>query len=161
MLTATEHAVVIVIQLAEGTRRSGLVGECEVRKDRGNVPPNAARRAFPVVVRAPIDNCSKLGVLRCQRDQDVLHGVTLTGAAGATFDVFGCDRRVSIGVHPSQVTVTAFDGADRNPVPRLFIAATRNVNVDPCGRPLIVWVVAVERNVRGGRPTPPSNGVTT
>ena len=70
-----------MIELAAGTCRSELVGECEVRKDRGNVPPFAARRAFPVVVRAPIDNFSEFGVLRRQRYQDVLHGVTLTGAA--------------------------------------------------------------------------------
>jgi hypothetical protein len=57
--------------------------------------------------------------------------------------------------------VTAFDGADLTPVPRLFVAATRNTNVVPDGRPLIVWVVAVERNTRGVRPTPSTNGVTT
>ena len=59
-LAAAENAAVAVaVQLAAGTCRGGLVGECEVRQDRGSVPPNAARRTFPVVTRAPIDNVAR------------------------------------------------------------------------------------------------------
>ena len=48
-----------------------------------------------------------------------------------------------------QVAVTRFDGAEFGPVPRLLIAATRKTNEVPDVRLVIVWVVAVERNVRG------------
>jgi len=84
MFSATEKAVAVTIELAARACRRELVGECEVRKDRGNVPPNASRRAFPVVARAPIDNIGEFAVLRRQRDQDVLHSLTLTDARNLT-----------------------------------------------------------------------------
>ena len=84
VFAAPEKTVGIAVEFAPGTCRRALVGECEVRKDRGNVPPNASRRAFPVVARAPIDNFGELAVLRRQRDQDVVHSVTLTDARNLT-----------------------------------------------------------------------------
>jgi hypothetical protein len=48
----------------------------------------------------------------------------------------------------AQDTVTTFEGAESGPVPRLLVAATRNANAVPDVRPVIVWVVAVETNVR-------------
>ena len=47
-----------------------------------------------------------------------------------------------------QDTVTTFEGAEFGPVPRLLVAATRNANAVPDVKPVIVWVVAVEPNVR-------------
>jgi len=62
---------------------------------------------------------------------------------------------------PVQVTLTTFDAAEFGPVPRLFTAATRNENAVLEVRPVMVCVVAVDRNVRGGCATLPMNGVTT
>src|SRR5258708_40180369 len=54
VFTAPEQAVGITIELAPGTCRGALVGECKVRKGRGDVPPFAGRRAFPVIVGAAL-----------------------------------------------------------------------------------------------------------
>ena len=59
------------------------------------------------------------------------------------------------------LTVMVFDGAEFDPVPRLLDAETRKTSFLPGVRPVMVWVVAVERNVRAVRATPPTNGVTT
>ena len=71
--TRAEQSVGVEVELAARTCGRGFVGECEMRKDRGNVPPFAAGRTFPGVVRARVDQLCELGVLRGQRNQDVFH----------------------------------------------------------------------------------------
>ena len=72
----------VIIELPAGTCSGELVGLREVHEYRGDVPPFTARRTFPIIVRAPIDELSELGVLRSERDQDVNHGARL-GASGS------------------------------------------------------------------------------
>jgi hypothetical protein len=71
--TRAEQSVGVVIELAARACGRAFVGQCEMRKDRGNVPPFAAGRTLPVVVRTRVDQLCELGVLRGQRNQDVFH----------------------------------------------------------------------------------------
>jgi len=76
---AAEEPVVVLIELPVRACRRELVGLCEVQEHRRDVPPDAARRTVPVVGRALVDEPRELGVLRGQRDQDVVHGLRLRG----------------------------------------------------------------------------------
>ena len=71
--TRAEQSVGVDVELAAGACGRGFVGQCEMRKDRGNVPPFAAGRTFPGVVRTRVDQLRELGMLRGQRNQDVFH----------------------------------------------------------------------------------------
>jgi hypothetical protein len=71
--TSTEKSVGVVIELAPGACDRAFVGQSEMREDRGNVPPFAASRTFPVVVRTGVDQLRELSVLRVQRSKDVFH----------------------------------------------------------------------------------------
>ena len=71
--TRAQQSVGAVIELAAGAGGRAFVGQRKMRKDAGDVPPFTAGRAFPVVVRARVDQLGQLGVLRVQRVQDVFH----------------------------------------------------------------------------------------
>lgn len=71
--TRAEQSVGVVIEFAAGACGRGFVGQCEMGKNRSNVPPLAAGRTFPGVVRTRVDQLCELGVLRGQRNQDVFH----------------------------------------------------------------------------------------
>ena len=77
VIGGAKESVGVIDERSAGALGCKLVGRREMHEHRGDVPPGATRRPFPVVIRTTVDERSERGVLGSKCEENVVHGARL------------------------------------------------------------------------------------